>query len=71
MSKHQFPHSTSIAECEYHEGSKELHITFATGGRHCFHDVDKETAEGFKQAKSPGNYFHMNIRKVYKSSKLD
>ena len=69
--KHQFPHSTSISECEFHPDKKELHITFASGGKHCFHDVDHETFEGFKVAKSPGQYFHLNIKKIFKSIKLD
>jgi hypothetical protein len=69
--KHDFPHSSSIQGCEYHPDKNELHITFASGGRHCFHDVDQETFEGFKAAESPGSFFHLNIKKSFKNSRLD
>lgn len=68
--KHQFPHSTSIQECDYDHEKKELEICFSSGHRHKFSDVPKEVYEELKQAKSPGSFFHMNIRKVYKSNKL-
>ena len=69
--KHQFPHSTSISEIEYHPDIKALDITFASGGRHRHHDVPQDEVDSFKAANSPGNYYHLNIRKVYKSSRLD
>jgi len=69
--KHEFPMSTSLQSCDYNDETKEMHITFCSGGTHKFHDVDKETYEGLKSAKSPGSYFHANIRRSYKSSKVD
>lgn len=69
--RHELPHSSSIQCCEYDEDSKEMHITFSSGGRHCFKEVDKETYDGLHSSKSPGSYFHTNIRRIFKSIKAD
>lgn len=73
MSKHSkdLPHSSSIQRCEYDEATKEMHITFATGGRHCFKDVPKEHYDGICGHQSPGTYFHQHIRRKYDSHKVD
>lgn len=67
---HDFPHSSSIQKAEYHEDKQELHITFSSGGTHCFKDCPKEEFDSLKEAKSPGGHFHQNIRKTYKSEKV-
>lgn len=69
--RHELPHSSSIQCCEYDEATKDMHITFATGGRHKFSSVDKETYDGLHKAKSPGSYFHQNIRRKYDSVKVE
>lgn len=69
--KHEFPLSTSISCCEYDDDTKDMHITFVSGGKHCFKNVMKEDFDGFKTAKSPGNHFHVNIRRAYKSEKVE
>ena len=73
MTKHQheFPHSTSIANCEYDEATKDMHITFISGGKHKFKNVDKEVFDGFKNHESPGTYFHSKVRKRYESERVD
>lgn len=73
MTKHSkdLPHSSSIQKCEYDEATKDMHITFAAGGRHCFKDVDKEHYDGICAHESPGKYFHMHIRKKHQSVKAD
>jgi len=50
--KHEFPHSSSIQCCEYDEATKDMHITFVSGGKHCFKGVAKEDFDGFKTANS-------------------
>lgn len=73
MSKHKadLPHSTSISCCEYDEESKEMHVTFAAGGKHRFKDVTKDVYDGLAAAKSPGSYFHQFVRRKFESNKVD
>lgn len=73
MTKHSkdHPHSTSISRTEYDDETKEMHITFASGGKHCFKDVDKETYDALNNSDSLGKHFHLNIRKKFASEKVD
>jgi len=68
--KHEFPHSTSIQCCEYDDATKDMHITFVSGGRHKFAGVDPEHFHAFKGHASPGQHFH-SIRRKYKSEKVE
>ena len=68
---HKFPHSSGIQEIDYDEAKKELYVTFATGGKHCFSACNKEVYDGFKEAKSAGGYFHTNVRRKYESRNMD
>lgn len=69
--KHDLPHSSSIQKCEYDDETKDMHITFSSGGTHRFKDVDKETYDGLVKAPSPGAHFHANIRRKFDSNKVD
>ena len=69
--KHKFPHSSSIQCCEYDEETKDMHITFISGGRHKFAGVDPDHFHAFKDHPSPGIWFHQNIRRNYKSEKVE
>lgn len=73
MAKHQtsLPHSSSISDCEFDDVTNEMHITFASGGRHKFKDVSKEVYDGLIAAKSPGIFFHSSIRRKFNSEKVD
>ncbi len=73
MTKHEsnHPHSSSIQKCEYDEETKEMHITFATGGRHKFKKVEKEDYDALTKADSLGKHFHLNIRRKFESEKVD
>ena len=71
MNKHDFPHSSSIQCAEYDPATKDMHITFVSGGKHCFKNVSQEHFDGFKTAKSVGTYFHQNIRRNYNSEKVE
>lgn len=68
--KHEFPLSSSISNVEYNEDTKDMHIEFVSGGKHCFKNVMKEDFDGFKTANSPGTHFHQAIRRKYKSEKV-
>lgn len=65
--KHDLPHSTSIQFIDYDDDKNELHIRFVSGGTHCFKDCPKDHYEGLKASKSPGSYFHQNVRRKYES----
>lgn len=69
--KHNHPHSSSISDIEYDDETKEMHITFASGGKHRFKDITKDIYDGLAKAQSPGSYFHTNIRRKYESEKVD
>lgn len=69
--KHEFPNSSSINSVEYDPATKDMHITFVSGGRHCFKEVEREDFDGFKKCDSVGVHFHQNIRKRYKSEKVE
>ena len=73
MTKHtkDLPHSSSISCCEYDDETKDMHITFASGGKHCFKDVDKDDYDGLIGSDSPGRFFHTSVRRRYKSEKID
>lgn len=73
MAKHKtdHPHSSSISCCEYDDETKEMHITFASGGKHKFKDVTKDVYDGLAAAKSPGSHFHIHVRRKYESEKVD
>lgn len=68
--KHEFPHSSSIQSAEYDEATKDMHITFVSGGKHCFKGVDAEHFHAFKDHPSPGTHFHSTIRRKYKSERV-
>lgn len=69
--KHEFPSSTSIQDVTYDDATKDMHITFCSGGKHCFKDVAREDFDGFKTAQSVGSHFHTRIRRAYKSEKVE
>lgn len=70
--RHDLPHSSSIQCCEYDEATKDMHITFASGGKHRFKDVEADVYHGLRNATSPGQYFHSTIRRGgYKSEKIE
>lgn len=69
--KHEFPHSTSIQCCEYDPATKDMHITFVSGGKYKFSGVSQEDFDGFKTCDSVGSYFHTKIRRAYKSERVE
>lgn len=73
MTKHTHTpeNSTSISSCEYDETTKDMHITFVSGGRHCFKNVHPDDFHGFKTAESTGVWFHQNVRRKYSGEKVE
>jgi hypothetical protein len=69
--KHNFPDSSSISCCEYDPATKDMHITFVSGGKHKFSGVDQEDFDGFKTADSVGKHYHSAIRRKYKGEKVE
>lgn len=65
------PHSTSIQRCEYDDETKDMHITFASGGKHRFKDVPKEVYDELNASDSKGKHFHQFVRRNYDSEKVD
>lgn len=69
--RHDFPNSSSISCCEYDDNTKDMHITFVSGGKHKYSNVDPEHFHAFKDHPSPGSHFHSTIRRAYKSEKVE
>ncbi len=65
------PHSSSISKTEYDDETKEMHITFASGGKHKFSNVGKEDFDALNDSDSKGRHFHIHIRKKFDSVKVD
>lgn len=69
--KSEHPHSSSISCVEHDDETNEMHITFASGGRHRFKDVPHDVYQDLIKSDSLGRHFHMAIRKKYESEKVD
>ena len=69
--KHEFPASTSIQEVDYDDETKDMHIVFCSGDKHCFKEVNKDDFDGFKTAQSVGSHFHTRVRRRYSSHKVE
>jgi len=65
--------SSNIAQAEYTIEKKELIITFLSGSRYRYDNVDATTWTLFQIAKSQGVFYNENIKnnKKFPSTKLD
>ena len=57
--------STAIRDCDYDAEQRELTVTFVTGRRYVYFDVEPDTYEAFTSAASKGGYFNTRIRDRY------
>jgi len=57
--------STALKSADYDRKSKQLSITFHSGGTTVYEDVPEEVFDGLCKAKSAGGYFHKAIRGVF------
>lgn len=73
MAKHKssHPNSSAISDIEYDDATKDMHITFSSGDRHCFKAVGKEDYDALTKAESLGRHFHMHVRRKFESEKVD
>lgn len=62
--------STNINEIQYDRASYTLSIRFKHGGEYIFYNVPSYIYDGMLKAPSKGQYFHRNIRGVFKSDKV-
>lgn len=54
--------SSAISKARYDAGSKNMNITFTSGGSYDYPSVPKEIALGMATAESAGKYFHKFIK---------
>lgn len=57
--------SSAIRDANYDLGRRELTVTFVTGRRYLYFDVEPETYEAFTSASSKGGFFNTKIRDRY------
>lgn len=57
--------STALRSAEYDEDEQRLEIAFASGGSYVFENVPRSVFEGLRDAHSPGQYYHQNIKGRY------
>jgi KTSC domain len=57
--------STAIRSFHYRAAKREMEITFTTGRRYVYLDVEPSIAEAFRMAESKGRFFNSKIRDRY------
>lgn len=62
--------STAIKDLEYDNVRRVLTVTFVTGRRYIYFDVEPETYGAFGAAQSKGGFFNTNIRDRYAFSEI-
>lgn len=62
--------SSNIKEIKYSPITRELEITFHSGGTYRYKDVPAEAHEAFEKAESLGKHFHKHIRSAYPCEKV-
>lgn len=62
--------SSVIDHLTYDAASQRLTLSFVSGGRWRFYDVEPTRARGILRASSPGAYFVRHVRDVYRRRRL-
>src|SRR6266550_468423 len=62
--------SSDIDELIYDENSHELSIKFKTDAIYNYNNIDEKKVKGLIKAKSPGKYFHKNIKGKHFTTKI-
>ena len=57
--------SSAISYVEYSDLTRELHITFRSGGTYTYYGVPRSVYEGLISASSAGQYYHQHIEGRY------
>ena len=63
--------STAIRNIAYDPATRALTVTFVTGRRYVYADVDQEVFAEFTTASSKGAYFNSQIRDAYEYRELE
>lgn len=70
MQRHTPPNSSNIEHVAHDPATKELHVTFKSGGTWVYSGVHPDVFEGMKNAESPGTFLHRNIKGRYGERKI-
>jgi hypothetical protein len=62
--------SSNIIRTEYDTETKKLITEFKNGLKYEYDDVPHQLYTSFRSAKSQGNFFNLNIAKVFKYKKV-
>ncbi len=62
--------SSNISGGSYNPETRELTLTFASGGEYTYANVPPDTVQALKEAPSAGKFFYANIRNRYVSEKM-
>lgn len=57
--------STAIRAIEHNPDNNEMLVTFQSGQRYRYDNVDRKTAEAFAQADSKGRFFNQRLGGLY------
>ena len=63
--EHTHLDSTMLGGASYDDEARTLVITFRSGRSYDFRNVPKDVYEGLRDASSPGQYYHQNIKGAY------
>ena len=63
--------SNSIKAVGYHEESQTLEVEFRNGRRYRYAGVGKQHHFKFLAADSPGDFFHKNVKGLFKHVEVD
>ena len=57
------PKSSAIKRVKYNYKTRNLDVTFQSGGTYEYPNVDAKIVEGWLEASSTGQYFHQKIKR--------
>ena len=63
--------STAIRSIDYYPAKRALTVTFVTGRRYVYADVEQEVFVEFETAPSKGTFFNSEIRDAYEYRELE
>lgn len=71
VSKPEEVDSSMMNDVSYDEPSEKMTVTFKSGTRYEYSDVEKPIYLGLKEAKSKGKFFQRHVRSLYPYKKID
>lgn len=66
----QTPHSSNIAEIHYDSETREMTVTFKSGGSYVVSGVSPTDASDLANHTSPGSHYNQHFRGRYQTRKL-